>query len=179
MTTSSPFSVSWFPWGSQNLDGNTWWAFLKASSALKIKDVSKLNQEVTIKKVNNYQKFVLQKIVVEKLDILVNLPTGPGKSLIRQALPMVFDGQLSLWMSLAWKTMSFLLRSDKLLAFINGPVKTMGKECGSNLSSCFFGGRFDWHPQKRLRRREVLPRTMQTIRPDSSKIACLHGICHN
>ena len=32
-----------------------------------------------------------EKIVVEKEDIFVNLPTGSGKSLIFQALPLVFN----------------------------------------------------------------------------------------
>ena len=39
-----------------------------------------------------YQKLAMQKIVVEKLDILVSLPTGSRKPLIYQALVVVFNG---------------------------------------------------------------------------------------
>ena len=54
-------------------------AFRKASSNFKISEL------------NAYQKLAIRKICVEKEDILVNLPTGSGKSLIYQALPLVFD----------------------------------------------------------------------------------------
>ena len=40
---------------------------------------------------NSYQKLAIQKLVVQKQDVLVNLPTGSGKSLIYHALPIVFD----------------------------------------------------------------------------------------
>ena len=49
-------------------------AFLRAWSTFKIPGF------------NSYQKFVIQ-----TQDVLVNLPTGSGKSLIYQALPIVFD----------------------------------------------------------------------------------------
>ena len=54
-------------------------AFELASSKFKISEL------------NAYQKLAIRKIVVEKEDIFVNLPTGSGKSLIFQALPLVFD----------------------------------------------------------------------------------------
>ena len=40
---------------------------------------------------NSYQKLAIQKFVIQKQDVLVNLPTGSEKSLIYQALPIVFD----------------------------------------------------------------------------------------
>ena len=42
---------------------------------------------------NSYQKLAIKKFVIQKQDVLVNLPTGSGKSLIYQAraLPIVFD----------------------------------------------------------------------------------------
>ena len=54
-------------------------AFLVASSTFKIAGF------------NSYQKLAIQKFVVQKQDVLVNLPTGSRKSLIYQALPIVFD----------------------------------------------------------------------------------------
>ena len=44
-----------------------------------------------ISSLNAHQKIAIQKIVKEKKDVFVNLPTGFGKSLIFQALPLVFD----------------------------------------------------------------------------------------
>ena len=40
---------------------------------------------------NPYQKKGISEFVKGKNDIFVNLPTGYGKSLVYQALPMVFD----------------------------------------------------------------------------------------
>ena len=54
-------------------------AFHLASSKFKISEL------------NAYQKLAIRKIVVEKEDIFVNMPTGSGKSLIFQALPLMFD----------------------------------------------------------------------------------------
>jgi superfamily II DNA helicase RecQ len=44
-----------------------------------------------ISSLNTHQKNAIKKIVEEKKDVFVNLPTGFGKSLIFQALPLVFD----------------------------------------------------------------------------------------
>ena len=54
-------------------------AFRVVSSMFKILDL------------NAHQKEAIRKIVTEKGDVFVNLPTGFGKSLIYQALPLVFD----------------------------------------------------------------------------------------
>ena len=54
-------------------------AFRKASSKFKISEL------------NIYQKLAIRKIFVEKEDVFVNWPTGSGKSLIYQALPLMFD----------------------------------------------------------------------------------------
>ena len=54
-------------------------AFLRASSTFKISGF------------NSYQKLAIEKFVIQKQYVLVNLPTGSGKSLIYQALPIVFD----------------------------------------------------------------------------------------
>ena len=54
-------------------------AFYKASSKFKISEL------------NAYQKLAIRKFVLEKEDIFVNLPTGSGKSLIYQAMPLVYD----------------------------------------------------------------------------------------
>ena len=54
-------------------------AFLRASSTFKIPGF------------NSYQKLATETFVIQKPDVLVNLPTGSGKSLIYQALPIVFD----------------------------------------------------------------------------------------
>ena len=50
-------------------------AFLRAWSTFKIPGF------------NSYQKLAIEKFVIQKQDVLVNLPTGSGKSLIYQALP--------------------------------------------------------------------------------------------
>ena len=44
-----------------------------------------------ISSLNDHQKEAIRSIVVNNKDVLVNLPTGFGKSLIYQALPLVFD----------------------------------------------------------------------------------------
>ena len=40
---------------------------------------------------NVHQKQAIRKIIVHKVDVFVNFPTDFGKSLIFQALPLVFD----------------------------------------------------------------------------------------
>ena len=40
---------------------------------------------------NSYHKLAIEKFVIQKQDVLVNLPTGSGKSLIYRALPIVSD----------------------------------------------------------------------------------------
>ena len=54
-------------------------AFILVSSKFKIPTL------------NYHQKLAIEKIVSNKKDVFVNLPTGFGKSLIYQALPLVFD----------------------------------------------------------------------------------------
>ena len=54
-------------------------SFLRAWSTFKIPGFT------------SYQKLAIKKFVIQTQDVLVNLPTGSGKSLIYQALPSVFD----------------------------------------------------------------------------------------
>ena len=44
-----------------------------------------------ISSLNEQQKNGIRKVVEERKDVFVNLPTGFGKSLLYQALPLVFD----------------------------------------------------------------------------------------
>ena len=54
-------------------------AFLRAWSTFKIPGF------------NSYQRLAIEKFVIQKQDTLVNLLTGSAKSLIYQALPIMFD----------------------------------------------------------------------------------------
>jgi len=66
-------------------------AFHKASSKFKISEL------------NAYQKLAIRKVFAEK-DVFVNLPTGSRKSLIYQALLLVFPMKavILLLLSLRW-----------------------------------------------------------------------------
>ena len=44
-----------------------------------------------IRDLNENQKLSISKIVKERKDVFVNMPTAYGKSLIYQRLPLVFD----------------------------------------------------------------------------------------
>lgn len=48
-------------------------------------------EKFQIETLNHHQKQALLAIVKEKKDVFLNLPTGFGKSLIYQALPLIFD----------------------------------------------------------------------------------------
>ena len=50
-----------------------------------------VSQIFKISQFNDHQKTAIHTIVKDKCDIFVNLPTGFGKSLIFQSLPMIFD----------------------------------------------------------------------------------------
>ena len=44
-----------------------------------------------IRALNDYQQEAITQFVNKKTDLFINLPTGYGKSLVYQALPLVFD----------------------------------------------------------------------------------------
>ena len=44
-----------------------------------------------IRALNDYQREATTQFVNKKTDLFINLPTGYGKSLVYQALPLVFD----------------------------------------------------------------------------------------
>ena len=48
-------------------------------------------EKFEIEAINDHQKRVLYAYFEEKQDVFINLPTGFGKSLIYQALPLIFD----------------------------------------------------------------------------------------
>ena len=48
-------------------------------------------REVWNKALNDYQREATTQFVNKKTDLFINLPTGYGKSLVYQALPLVFD----------------------------------------------------------------------------------------
>ena len=48
-------------------------------------------QKFGITELNPLQKEAIASFVIKKGDVFVNLPTGFGKSLIYQALPLIFD----------------------------------------------------------------------------------------
>ena len=50
-----------------------------------------VSSKFKISNLNDHQKDAIRSIVVDNRDVLVNLPTGFGKSLVYQVLPLVFD----------------------------------------------------------------------------------------
>ena len=53
---------------------------------------SKVCEQFKFSELNKHQKEAIISVVLKKMDVFVSLPTGFGKSVIFQALPMVFDG---------------------------------------------------------------------------------------
>ena len=53
---------------------------------------SKVREQFKLSELNKHQKEAIISAVLKKKDVFVSLPTGFGKSVIFQALPMVFDG---------------------------------------------------------------------------------------
>ena len=53
---------------------------------------SKVCKQFKFSELNKHQKEAIISAVLKKKDVFVSLPTGFGKSVIFQALPMVFDG---------------------------------------------------------------------------------------
>ena len=51
---------------------------------------SKVGEVFAIEKLNKHQEDSIKYVVEKKKDVFVNLPTGFGKSLIYQTLPIVF-----------------------------------------------------------------------------------------
>ena len=52
---------------------------------------SKVCEQFKFSELNKHKKAIIS-VVLKKKDVFVSLPTGFGKSVIFQALPMVFDG---------------------------------------------------------------------------------------
>ena len=50
-----------------------------------------VSQKFCIRELNSLQKETIIEFVEKQRDVFINLPTGFGKSLIYQALPLVFD----------------------------------------------------------------------------------------
>lgn len=50
-----------------------------------------VSQKFCIRELNAFQKEAIIQFVEKQRDVFINLPTGFGKSLIYQALPLVFD----------------------------------------------------------------------------------------
>ena len=50
-----------------------------------------VSQKFCIRELNALQKEAIIQFVEKQRDVFINLPTGFGKSLIYQALPLVFD----------------------------------------------------------------------------------------
>ena len=53
---------------------------------------SKVCEQFKFSELNKYKKDAIISALQKKKDVFVSLPTGFGKSVIFQALPMVFDG---------------------------------------------------------------------------------------
>ena len=53
---------------------------------------SKVREQFKFSELNKHQKEAIISAVLKKKDVFVSLPTGFGKSVIFQALSMVFDG---------------------------------------------------------------------------------------
>ena len=53
---------------------------------------SKVCEQFKFRELNKHQKEAIISAVPKKKDLFVSLPTGFGKSVIFQDLPMVFDG---------------------------------------------------------------------------------------
>lgn len=52
---------------------------------------TKVAEKFNFSELNTHQKESITKVLIEKKDVFVNLPTGYGKSVVFQALPSVFD----------------------------------------------------------------------------------------
>ena len=68
---------------------------LKFISRVNMADIRSIfdlvSQKFCIRELNSLQKEAIIQFVGKQRDVFINLPTGFGKSLIYQALPLVFD----------------------------------------------------------------------------------------
>ena len=84
-----------------------------------------------IQALNSHQQLAISKLIERKRDIFVNLPTGSGKSLIFQALPLVIDRVSSQPGHICVVVSPLLILVDDQVEYLRGKGVTV-----ASISSC-------------------------------------------